>query len=164
MKTFSRMKYMLFTCGMLAAGLSCSRAGAAELAGADNAGADEWHFTVSPVIGAAGFRGNGAVGPLAGHLRMPFHRVARDTRFAAAGSLEADRGPWSVWLSGQYLNLSQDIGLGEFGEGHAKAHAIQIDLGGAWRAWSEATGGTTVHGGATANDPGVACRRAVDAS
>ncbi|EGK9148811.1 hypothetical protein IOW38_004134 [Salmonella enterica] len=119
-------------------------------AGTDSEGAPEdvWHFTVSPAFGAMGFRGNGAVGPLSGHLKMPFHKVAKDTRFAMAGSVEADRGPLSLWLSGQYLDMSQDVALeGGYVKGHANAHATQMELGGAYRVWAQSTGGRTFHGG-----------------
>jgi hypothetical protein len=109
---------------------------------------DTWHFTVSPEFGATTFQGNGAVGSMAGHLKVPFHRVMKDTHFAVAGQVQADKGPYSLWLGGQYLDLSQGVQFdGGHIQGSAKARATLMEVGGAYRVWSRATGGDTVHGG-----------------
>lgn len=91
---------------------------------------DVWHFTVGPEFGAQGFKGNGAVGPMSGGLKMPFHKVAKDTRFALAGGIVATRGPLGLWLNGQYLDLSQhfDFDSGNV-HGDAKGHATQLSAG-----------------------------------
>jgi len=121
--------------------------GAAPAAGDEFGSPDTWHFTVIPVIGATGFKGNGAIGDHAGRLKMPMHKVAKDTRFAIAGGVEAGRGPYGMWLNGQYLDLSHHATLGsDHGELHAKAYATQASLGGYWQAWSGDLGGSTVHG------------------
>lgn len=140
MKTFSRMKFMLSACGLLTAGLSCSQAGATQLA-------DAWHFTVGPEFGAQGFKGNGAIGPMSGGLKMPFHKVAKDTRFALAGGIVATRGPLGLWLNGQYLDLSQhfDFDSGNV-HGDAKGHATQLSAGAWYQVWAKHLGGQTVHG------------------
>lgn len=106
---------------------------------------DEWHFTVGPEFGATSFKGNGAVGPLAGKLKLPFHKVAKDTRVAFAGGITATRGPLGVWLNGQYLNLKQDFDSNGH-HGDAKGHATQMSAGAWYQVWARALGGQTVHG------------------
>lgn len=114
---------------------------------ADDGAAQVWHVTVSPEVGATGFKGNGSVGPLSGRLRMPFHDVAKDTRFAFAGGVAASRGPVGFWLAGQYLDMSQNFTF-DRGDvsGKAKGHATQLNAGGWYQAWDKSLGGTTVHG------------------
>jgi hypothetical protein len=125
MKTFRWITSFLSVCVTLVTVSVSLPAGAAGAVSAENNTPESWHFTVSPVFGVASFRGNGAVGPLAGHLKVSFHNVMKDSRFAAASSLEAGRGPWIVWLSSQYFDLSQDMHLGQIGGWHTKAHATQ---------------------------------------
>lgn len=108
---------------------------------------EAWHFTVGPEFGATGFKGNGAVGPMAGKLKLPFHKVAKDTRFAFAGGVAATRGPLGLWLNGQYLDLSQDFRFdGGQVHGEAKGHATQLSAGAWYQVWAKDLGGRTVHG------------------
>ena len=109
--------------------------------------AEAWHLTVTPMAGLTGFRGNGAIGPLSGGLKMPFHKVARDTRFAMAGSVAASRGPLTLWLDGQYLDMSQNVSFDGGVNARAKAYATQLNLGASWRVWAQNLGGKTFTGG-----------------
>lgn len=108
---------------------------------------EAWHFTVGPEFGATGFKGNGAVGPMAGKLKLPFHKVAKDTRFAFAGGVAATRGPLGLWFNGQYLDLSQNFRFDDGNvHGEAKGYATQLSAGAWYQVWAKDLGGHTVHG------------------
>lgn len=109
--------------------------------------ADAWHFTVGPSFSGSSFKGNGAIGPLSGKMKMPFHQVASDTRFAFSGGFIVSKGPVGFWLDGQYLDLSQSITLdGGMGKGSLKGNATQLSAGMWYQMWEKPMGGKTVHG------------------
>ncbi|MFZ4221300.1 hypothetical protein ACEV6Q_26150 [Enterobacter ludwigii] len=128
----------LLSAGYLQAALAADGVGAP-------AADDTWHFTVGPEFGATGFKGNGAIGPAAGSLKLPFHKVAKDTRVAFAGGVIATRGPLGLWLNGQYLSLKQDFDSGDH-HGSARGHATELSAGAWYQVWHQNLGGQTVHG------------------
>lgn len=107
----------------------------------------QWRVTLSPYLWMAGARGDGELGPASGHLRLPFHDVVKNLRFAALGSIEVSHGSVGGWLNSQYLDVAHDMTFAG-GGGTLQAHATvtRYSLGGYWRAWSENLFGLTLYG------------------
>lgn len=110
-------------------------------------GGPVWHYTVTPSLWLPAFAGNGAVGPLAGHLKVASRTVVKDTHFAVVGRLDAERGLLGLWLDGDYLDMSQSGRLSPgAGTAEVKARATQLSLGAAYQLWRWQTGGQTLTG------------------